>query len=760
MMNAYRNCRFFLLTLLCLMTSLVAVPAFAQVLQAVHVEGNQRVEESTVRSYLGLTTGEKIQRSDLDRSLKALFATGLFADVVLEQKGSDLYVKVVENPVVNQIVFEGNDKLSREDLYTEISMRPRQVFTRSKVQADVARLYQIYRRSGRFAANIEPKAIQLDQNRVDLVFEIDEGDVSDVEAIRFVGNKAFTNAELRSAITTKQSAWWRFITNSDRYDPDRLAFDQDQVRQFYLKKGYADFELISAIAELSDDRDAFFITFTVDEGQRYKVAETSIDSQIKAVDLDLLKDSLTFETGDWYSSDDVRRSVGAITDALGDQQYAFVNVRPQIERNREAAELDVVFKVLESPRVFIERIDVSGNVRTLDKVIRREMLLVEGDPFNKTKLAESERKIRNLDFFESIAFDVRPGSAPDKTIIDIRVVEKSTGEISLGAGFSTSDGLLSDVGIRERNLLGRGQDLKLSALVSADRTRFDIGFTEPAFLDRDISAGVNLFSRELQEQESRRFDERRTGGRLFMGYPLSKNWRQTLSYRLDQAEISNLPSDAGLFLLQQEGELTTSAISQRVTYDTRDSIQNPRSGMNFWLETELAGLGFDSKHISGQTGISTYYGLTDTLTLNLLAETGAITGYGGEDVTVTERFTLGGPNSFRGFEQFGLGARDLATLDDGGGNIFYRGTAEVSFPFPYLSQHGVRGAVFSDVGALYDVDQDVAGVGDENSLRMSAGLGISWNSPFGPIGIYYAEPFIKEDFDQVKEFEFSFGTNF
>lgn len=745
-----------------LVLAFVSVPAaFAQqVVQQIEVSGAQRVDEQTVLSYLGISSGQSITRDDLDRSLKTLFATGLFADVVLEQKGSVLHVTVVENPLINQIAFEGNDKLDNDALMAEISLRPRQVFTRTKVQNDVTRLYQLYRRNGRFAVNIDPKVIQLDQNRVNLVFEIQENDVTKIRAIRFVGNKHFDDNRLRSEITTKESAWYSFISSKDRYDPDRLAFDQDMLRQFYLAQGYADFDLVSAVAELSNDREAFFITFTVDEGQRYKVRDVVIESEIRDLDTEALLPIVTFDKGDWYSANDVKNSVNVMTDTLGDMQYAFVDIRPRIERDRENAALDVVFQVQESPRVFIERIDISGNVRTLDKVIRREMLVVEGDPFNKSKIARSEQRIRDLNFFESVAFDVRPGSAPDKTIIDIKVAEKSTGEISIGAGFSTSEGVIGDVGLRERNLLGKGQDLRFSALVSGNSTRFDIGFTEPYFLNRDVSSGFNLFKREYRSRYSRRYDEERTGGNLFVNYPLSERWRQTLKYRIDRSEISDLPSDASLFLRQQEGERTTSAVSQRLSYDSRDSRLYPTEGYNFWLETELAGLGFDSKHVSAVSGISSYFSLTDGVVLNLLGEGGAIRGYGDEDVEVNERFSLGGPSSFRGFEKYGVGPREIDTYDAGGGNLFYRGTAEVMFPLNMFGDLGLRGSVFTDVGSLWDIDDDDLSIVDEGSLRASSGVGVSWHSPFGPIGIYYAQPWLKEDYDQEKQFEFSFGTRF
>lgn len=752
-------CRFLSVFLIVLAFSLPAMAA-PILIKDVQVEGSKRVEQTTVLSYLGVEPGQSVERRTLDRGMKALFATGLFADVSMRQEGTTLIVSVIENPVVNEIVFEGNDALDDDELMLEIAMRPRQIFTRTKVQSDVTRLYQIYRRNGRFSADIEPKVIKLDQNRVNLVFEIDEGDITKVKTIRFIGNDAFHDAELRTAISTQEAAWYRFISNSDRYDPDRLSYDQELLRQFYLSHGYADFNLLSAVAELSKDKEWFHVTFTVDEGQRYKISSVDLDSQIDDLDTSALTETVGVVSGDWYSSDHVQKTVNDLTDKLGDLQYAFVNVYPKVDRNQDEATLDLTFKIDEAPRAFIEAINIHGNVRTLDKVIRREMLLVEGDPFNKSKLSRSEQNIRDLDFFETVNFNVRQGSSPDKTIVDIDVTEKSTGEISLGAGFSTTDGVIGDVGVTERNLLGKGQSVRVSALLSADKNRFDVSFVEPYFMNRDVSAGIALFNRETSDIESRRYDEQNTGGSLFMNYPLSDNWRQTLKYRLDRSRISDIPDTATRFLLSQEGERTTSAISQRVVFDDRNSKLFPTEGKTFWFETELAGLGFDSKHVSAVTGVSYYYPVMEDVTLNLLTETGAIQGYGDEDVEASERFSLGGSTSFRGFERYGVGPRDLIGSDDLGGNLFYRGTAQVDFPLGLSEEAGVNGFVFSDFGSLWDADEDYSDIANEHALRMSAGVGVAWRSPFGPISVYYANPFMDEDYDQLKEFEVSFGTRF
>ena len=731
----------------------------AQTVKKIVVEGTQRVEPSTVVSYMDLGVGDSVDGAATDRVLKSLFATGLFADVTVSYSHGTVNVNVVENPVINQIVFEGNDKIEDAELLSEIQLRPRQVFTRSKVQLDVSRLYQIYRRQGRFSVLIEPKAIRLDQNRVNLVFEVDEGDITKIESIRFVGNKQYDDDKLRSQISTKETAWYRFLTSDDRYDPDRLSYDQELLRNFYLSQGYADFQIVSAVAELSDNKKGFFLTFTVREGGRYRISGMQIEAQLRNFDVAALEDTITFEEGDWYSSEDVRKSITQMTDRLGDLQYAFVDVSPDIVRNREEGTLDVVFRINETPRAFVERINVNGNIRTLDKVVRREMLLVEGDPFNRSRLARSEKKIRDLDFFEDVRVDVRPGSAPDRTVVDIDVAEKSTGELSIGAGFSTNDGPLADLRIRERNLLGKGQDLLFSTTIAGEKTEFNVSFTEPFFLNRDLSAGFDIFhiTRDFQSESS--YDQRLSGGSLRLGYPLSENWRQTLKYTAERNDINDVSSDASRFIREQEGERDTSAISQRLVYDNRDSKIFPTNGVVYWLDTELAGLAGDAKYLSGKTGLSYFHPFREQWVLNLLGETGAITGYSDTDVKINERFFLGG-GSLRGFDRSGVGPRDSLTGDSLGGNYFYRGSAELSFPVGLPKELGVKAHGFSDFGTLWKLDDSGESIRDESSIRASAGLGLSWRSPFGPIRIDYAIPFAKEDYDDEEHFRFNFGTRF
>ncbi|MGQ0526780.1 MAG: outer membrane protein assembly factor BamA [Alphaproteobacteria bacterium] len=756
--SVYKNAIIFLLSVFCI--AVFSAAAWAQaVVREIQIVGAERIEQTTILSYMDIKPGDQITPELLNRSLKNLFATGLFADVELTQERGALQVSIVENPVINQIAFEGNDRIKDEELLAEITLRPRQVFTRTKVQGDIARLYQVYRRNGRFSVNIDPKIIRLDQNRVNLVFEINEGDVTKVKSIRFVGNKRFDDGRLRNEITTGEAAWYKFLASSDRYDPDRLSYDQELLRKFYLSQGYADFRLLSAVAELSNDRQDFFVTFTIEEGARYKVGNVVIDSKIRNFDKSILNEPVLIKSGDWYDADLVQETVEILTSILGDHQYAFVDIKPDVVRNRDEKTIDIKFVINETPRVFVERINVEGNMRTLDKVVRREMQLSEGDPFVKSKLARSEQKIRDLDYFESVDVDVKQGSAPDKTVVDVKIAEKSTGELSVGAGFSTSDGPLADFRIRERNLLGRGQDLVLATTIAGKRTEFDLSFTEPYFMGREISAGVDLFhiTRDLQDESS--YDQKRSGGGFRFGYPLSESWEQTLRYRLEQNEITDVKADASRLIRDQEGERLTSAISQRLEYDSTDSKLFPTEGWQFWFDTELAGLAGDAQYVSGKTGASYFYPIADQVVLNLMGETGAIGGYTDEDVKINERFFLGG-STLRGFARSGVGPRDTTTDDALGGNFFYRGTVETSFPIGLPEDLGVLGHVFTDVGSLWELDDTGPEIVDENSIRASLGIGLSWRSPFGPIRFDLAAPLAKEDFDETEAFRFNFGTRF
>jgi outer membrane protein insertion porin family len=747
----------------------------------IRIEGLQRIEPETVRSYLLLQKGDPWDPDRVDASLKALFATGLFADVKLDREGNALVVRVVENPIINRIAFEGNSKLSDKDLNGEIQLRPRVVYTRTRVQNDVKRILDLYRRHERFAATVEPKVIQLTENRVDLVFEINEGPTTGVRSINFVGNKAFSDSTLRGVIDTKESRWYRFLSNADTYDPDRITYDRELLRKYYLSEGYADFRVVSAVAELTPDRDGFVVTFTVDEGERYKFGKVGVNIKLKDLPEDQVLPLLTVHSGDWYDANAVEHSISVLTDALGNRGYAFVEIKPQITRNKDDRTIDITFDVQEGPEVYVERIDIVGNVRTLDKVIRREMRLVEGDAFNTNKLNRSKERIKNLGFFKKVETSTAQGSAPDKTVVTVEVEEQSTGELSLGVGFSTTDGPLADVTLRERNFLGRGQDIQIGTVVSFRSQQVNFSFTEPYFLDSNVAAGFDLF--EIKTSPTASFFSGVTpayqqfsyGGSLRAGYQLTENLRQTLKYTARSDDITDVQSDASLFIALQQGTHLTSEIGQVLLYDRRDNRIDPTSGWYASLGNDFAGVGFGVDYIRNKISAGYYYPVAPGWVLSLTGEAGDIFGWGGQPVLLQDRFFVGGDN-LRGFEPAGIGPRDVLSQDALGGNKYYVGSLTESVPLGLPKELGLTGRVWTDFGSLWSNDQKnlvlspeqlaAAGISsqpqivDTAAIRVSTGIGVSWASPVGPVRVDLGVPIKRESFDKTQFFRVSFGTKF
>jgi len=737
------------------------------IIRDVRVEGSQRIEGATVQSYLTVRAGDSFDPAKIDQSLKSLFATGLFADVALRRDGGTLVVAVVENPIINRIAFEGNKRVKTEDIGAEVQLRPRTVYTRTRVQNDVERIQEIYRRKGRFAARIEPKIVQLEQNRVDLIFEIDEGQMTGVQAINFVNNNVFDDDELREIMVTKESRWWRFLSSNDNYDPERLRYDQEQVRRHYLRNGYADFKVLTAVAELTPDREDFFITLTVDEGKRYKFGKIEITSDIPDLDVAPLYEALNTVSGEWYNGDQIEESITALQDRLGDLQYAFVEVDPLLERNQEDQTIDLLFELKQSPRVFVERIDINGNYRTLDKVIRREVLLVEGDPFSISKIRRSEQRIKDLGYFLEAKVTPAEGSSPDQSVLTVDVQEDSSGEIQLGAGYSTTDGALLDFSFRERNLMGKGQDLRLSSTLSSSTFEVDLGLTEPYFLDRDLAAGVDIFRIVRDDSDYYSYSLESTGITFRLGYPLSEKLRQRISYSLSQNKITDILIGSSRFLLDQEGTTVTSSVESQLLWDERDSRLEPTSGYYFLLSNELAGLGGDTRFLRNRITGGTYWAPFDQVVLGLTTEAGYIWGMG-KDLRINDRFFLGG-DTLRGFEVGGIGPRNVPDLsntsdsDSLGGTIFTRASLELTSKLGLPDELGVKGHLFTDAGTL-TASKETPGEGDvfydSNKIRASVGVGVSWKSPFGPIRLDLAYPFSKEPYDQTEQLKFSFGTRF
>ena len=743
------------------------------------VEGNQRIEPATVLSYMTVSEGQAVTPSQINASVKALFETGLFRDVRIERRGATLAVMVEENPVVNQIAFEGNDRVPDDTLRSGVTSRERRVFTRAKAETDAEQILESYRRAGRYGASVEPKIIELPQNRVDLVFEIDEGPLTGVDSIRFVGNRAYSDRRLRSEIPTDESSWYNFLSSTDSYDPDRLELDKQVLRQFYLSNGYVDFEVNSAVAELSPDRSGFFLTFTVSEGEQYRFGEIDVISNAEGVDVEDLRRLVTAKEGDIYDIREIEETITEMTFRLGESGYAFTRIEPIPVKDDENNTVGITFEINEGERVFVERIDITGNSRTLDRVVRRQFELVEGDAFNALQLRRSRSKIRGLGFFSEVDVRTREGSAPDRIVVETEVKEQSTGQLSFGVGFSTSENISGEVSIVERNLLGRGQALRVRARVSGRTTLYDLSFTEPAFLDRDLSVGFDLFRRETNNQDTSSFDIVNTGFQPRVSFPLGRYSRLSPRYRISEDEIVDVPDDASPLIEADIGSALTSSLGYEFVYDRRNDPSEPKKGFIFRLEQDIAGLGGDARYLKTEASVKGFTTIvSDDVVGSLELAGGAINSFGGYQLKASDRFFLGG-DTLRGFESAGIGPRDQFTDDTLGGNYYGVARAEVTFPLGLPEEYGLAGGVFGDIGTVFGLDNNTyvdtnplnrnrnlinggnpVTVDDSAALRAAVGATIFWTSPFGPVRLNFAAPILQEEGDDDEFFRFSAGTRF
>ena len=735
------------------------------IIRQISVSGNERVEPETIASYLTVRPGDPFEPSALDQSLKNLFATGLFSDVELTESRGALIVRVVENPIINRIIFEGNKKLDNEELAEEVRLRPRQVFTRARVRADVQRMLELYRRSGRFAAIIEPKVVQQEQNRVDLVFEIQEGPKTKVSKINFIGNKVYSDGDLRDVLATKESRWWKFFTSNDTFDPDRLAYDQQVLRQHYLNEGYADFRVVSAVSELTPDREDFFITFTVEEGEIYKFGEIEIESEIRDVNELLFRAFLLMREGQNYNAEAIEQTIEQLSNAAGLLGYAFVDVRPEINRDREARIMNIKFRILDAPRVYVERINIRGNVVTLDRVIRREFRLQEGDAFNSALVNRSDNRLQRLDFFREVEIEQLQGSQPDRMVLDVAVEEQATGELNLGAGFSSLENFIFDFSIRQRNWRGRAQDLRLGLRLSGTRQEIDLGFTEPYFNGRRVAAGADIFARRIDSSNfGAAFDQDSLGFSLRAGMSLNEYWFLSTRYTLrrDNVEVpdrilrpnfdaavasirglltdgdtSNDQATLDEFDTNGDGDITNddfdtnrdgdlqprelafglgrafqesigtrfqSIFGYTVGTDSRNSLIRPTRGKSFSFSQDFAGLGGDVRYLRSQVRTDNYWTPWAGWTFRASAEAGFIEGLG-QSVLLADKFYIGGPR-LRGFDVAGIGPRDFNGTNNRtnslGGTAFYIGRAELFFPLGEAAlESGINASVFVDAGSLF-----------------------------------------------------------
>ena len=796
--------------------------AVAQVATSITVEGNRRVESDTIRSYFILKPGERLDPAKVDEGIKAMFATGLFADVRPTWAGSRLIITVVENQLISRVAFEGNKRVKDEQLTQEVQSKPRGALSRPTVQSDVQRIVEIYRRNGRYDVAVTPKIIERPNNRVDLIFEIKEGGKTTVKEIAFVGNRAYSTWRLRDVIKTGQSNLLSFLKNNDLYDPDRVESDRELLRRFYLKNGYADVRIVSAVAEFDPSRNGFVLTFTIEEGDRYTFGSIDIQSNVRDVDPNRLRGLLRTSPGATYNAEAVEKSVEDMTIEVSKRGYAFAQVRPRGDRNFQTHQVSIVFVVEEGARAYIERINLRGNTRTRDYVIRREFDIAEGDAYNKVLVDRAERRLKNLGYFKTVKILTEPGSAADRVILNVELEEQSTGEFSVAGGYSTSDGLVAEVSIGERNLLGRGQVARAAVTVGQRTRGLEINFGEPYFLDYRLAFGIDFFAKQVDSSSYYTYRQETIGGGFRFGIPLREDLGLQLRYSVYQQRIdldgmlmncNNINPDfatsfptfpgvngpatlppagySGLTSCYADGE-ASAAVKQQVAagpaivslvgyglvYNTLDNNRNPTRGLIVDLRQDLAGVGGDVNFLRTTGEARYYYELMSDVISVMKVQGGYVTGWGSKDLRMLDHFQMG-PNLVRGFQTAGIGPRDLTlgtTQDALGGTVYWGTSFEVQVPIWGLPKDfGMRFAMFADAGSVWDYRGPTKFAGglsvttvdpftgkDTNAMtvRSSVGAGIIWDSPFGPIRVDYAFPLSKDPNDRTQELRFSGGTKF
>ncbi len=746
-----------------LFSAVLTVPhdAFAQTtnetvtVSEIAISGNSRVSDSTISAYLPVRVGDAISEDSLDNAIDSLFATKLFNDVTINIEGTRISIAVVENPIVNRVNIEGNDVLDDERLLAELDIQPRRVFTRKVAVDATQKLLEIYRLSGRYAAEITPQVIRLDNNRVDLIFEVDEGPLIKVTSISFIGNETFSDFALRQVISSRQVRWWAFLSSVDKYDESRLDYDARLLRQFYLGRGYANIEIKRAQGGLLADRSGFALTFEIDEGTRYKLRDVSFTSQITDIDVSKFRDDIPLEKGDWYNVKGLEQGLLNVTNSLGNLGYAFVDVRPQVTPDTDSNELDIEISIGEGRKNYIERIEVVNNSRTRDTVIRRELEVVEGDPYNQLKLDKSLRNIKNLGFFRTVDISTVRGSADDQTIAKINVEEQSTGDFSIGVGYSSLDKSTVSLGINERNFLGSGRGLKFSTSLSESRSDYRLGLTEPYFLDRDLRGSAEIFN---QKVENSTLTTKSTGVNLGVAFDAADDYYHRIGYELSSADSTQSSTTATSLTGEENKDLLRSALSYTIGRSTLDNRFDPTEGYLYELDETVSGLGGDVTFMKTSVRASYFKPLNfNSFILGVRGRAGFVDGLG-EKVTQSARFYLGG-RTVRGFDSSGIGPRDTGANSAVGGNYMYSATAEIVSSYGLSEDLGVRWTVFSDIGSVWDTDypSGVTGANDD-SLRQSVGVGFLWDTAVGPLTFYWADAVSKSSHDQLKRFQFNIGT--
>jgi outer membrane protein insertion porin family len=719
------------------------------------VQGNRRIEADTVRSYFKPGPGGRLDPAAIDAGLKALYATGLFQDVKINQSGGKLIVTVIEAAVINKIAFEGNHRIKDEQLLEEIQSKERGPLSRASVQADTQRIIEVYQRNGRFDVKVTPEIIQRPNDRIDLIFKVDEGEKTGIKHIAFVGNTSYPAWRLKEVIKTSESNWLSFLQTTDVYDPDRIEADRDLIRRFYLKHGFADVQVVSATGEYDPGQKGFIVTFTIEEGPVYHFGTIDIQSNVRAIDAATLRPDLLMASGQIYNGEAIEKTVENVTVELARRGYPFGTVRPRGDRNPQTRTIGVVFVVDEGTRAYIERINIRGNYRTRDYVIRRELDINEGDPYNRALVDRAERRIKNLNFFKNVKITDEPGSAPDRVVINISVEEQSTGDFSIMGGYSTADGWLAEVSVSERNLLGTGRFASASVTYGQYTRSVVLDYAEPYFLDTRSSMGVDLFAKETLSNSYISYGTESYGGTLKWGLPIREDLGFQLRYSAYSTRITlpsylndcnninpdyatTFPTPAAIaaagatfagapqscFLDGQaslpvrvelgQGSYLTSLVGYGLTFSTLDNNKSPTNGVYLNFGQDFAGLGGDVSYLRTNVDMRTYYEVVTDLVSILHLQGGDMVGFdkcpanecasSGDYVRMLDDFKMG-PNLVRGFEPAGFGPRDITSgtsNDNIGGTMFWGASLEFQYPFYFLPKDaGFRGAVFVDTGSVW-----------------------------------------------------------
>lgn len=739
-------------------------PAAAVVFSAIRVEGNQQIETGAILSTLALPQGQDLSPGQINDGLQRLQNSGLFESVELVPQGGTLVVQVREYPIVNQISFEGNRRLNNARLQEIVRSQPRRVYQPAQALQDAQTIAQAYASEGRLAARVDPRIIRRSNNRVDLVFEIREGAVTEIERISFTGNRAFSDRRLRNVLQTKQAGLLRTFIRRDTFAPERIPLDEQLLTDFYRSQGYADFRVQGIAPEIARERDAFFITFNIQEGPRYRFGRVDTVSEIPGVDASAFAEQSRVRRGAVYNPSVIDTSIRRMETVAIQQGLNFVNIEPRVTRNPQNQTLDLTFALTRGERIFVERIDIEGNTTTLDQVIRRQFTTVEGDPFNPREIRNSAERVRALGYFADAQVETRQGSGPDQVIVGVSVEEQPTGSLSLGASYGVNSGIGFNLGLTEQNFLGRGQILGLQLSTGTDDRAAGINFVEPFFLGRDLRLGfgANYIKTEGLNSD---YDTRQIQVQPSLEFPVSANGRLELRYRLSEDRLSGVTEDSSQLLIDEEGTRLTSALGYTYNWDSRRTGLDPLTAYRFRFSQDFAGAGGDTKTIAttALAGVeSTAW--RDDVTLRAELEAGAIYTYGDYSTWILDRYRTG--NRIRGFRPNGYGPRDLEAGNEDalGGNYFWAARTEAQFPIGLPEEYGISGGLFADVGSLWGLDQRVGTNGvlvdDDMYVRASVGASIFWTTPIGPLRFNFSRALRKQDADEVQNFDLTIQTNF